>query len=108
MYLPNYKLNNSYTTYVNYVYLNECIKAGKAFANRKTNCANAPKSSQKTNRPSFVPLPNSTLLRHKRYGIGRVVTTDKDGIMRVAFESKELLFVFPEAVKQKHLILVKN
>lgn len=25
----SYKLNNSYTVYVNYIYLNECIKAGK-------------------------------------------------------------------------------
>ena len=29
MYMPSYKINNSYTIYVNYIYLNECIKAGK-------------------------------------------------------------------------------
>jgi transcription elongation factor GreA len=27
--LPSYKINNSYTVYVNYYYLNDCIKAGK-------------------------------------------------------------------------------
>lgn len=30
-----YKLNNSYTVYVNHAYLNECIKAGKKAAKEK-------------------------------------------------------------------------
>ena len=32
----SYKLNNSYTVYVNYAYLNECIKASKPY-NSKSN-----------------------------------------------------------------------
>lgn len=35
MSLPSYKLNNSYTVYVNYFYLNDCIQAGKKHAQRK-------------------------------------------------------------------------
>ena len=31
----SYKINNSYTIYVNYAYLNDCIKAGKAAMSRK-------------------------------------------------------------------------
>ena len=31
----SYKINNSYTIYVNHVYLNECIKAGKKAEARK-------------------------------------------------------------------------
>ena len=30
-----YKINNSYTVYVNHAYLNECIKAGKKAAQAK-------------------------------------------------------------------------
>ena len=34
----SYKLNNSYTVYVNYAYLNECIKASRCYnsSNAKT------------------------------------------------------------------------
>lgn len=31
----SYKINNSYTIYVNYTYLNDCIKAGNAVTSRK-------------------------------------------------------------------------
>ena len=31
----SYKINNSYTIYVNYTYLNDCIKAGKKVAAKK-------------------------------------------------------------------------
>lgn len=33
--LPSYKINNSYTVYVNYFYLTDCIKAGKKAAAQK-------------------------------------------------------------------------
>ena len=33
--LPRYKINNSYTVYVNYYYLNDCINAGKKAAVQK-------------------------------------------------------------------------
>ena len=35
MSLPCYKINNSYTVYVNYHYLNDCINAGKKAADKK-------------------------------------------------------------------------
>ena len=35
MSLPSYKINNSYTVYVNYYYLNDCIKAGKKATQKK-------------------------------------------------------------------------
>ena len=35
MSLPSYKINNSYTVYVNYYYLNDCIKAGKKVSAQK-------------------------------------------------------------------------
>lgn len=39
----SYKLNNSYTVYVNYAYLNECIKASRKYS-----------SNSKTKKSSFV------------------------------------------------------
>ena len=46
----SYKLNNSYTVYVNYAYLNECIKASrKYYSNSKTK-----KSSSVYTRPIVV------------------------------------------------------
>ena len=45
MSLPSYKINNSYTVYVNYYYLNDCIKAGKK-AFEKGNSAKSPNSKR--------------------------------------------------------------
>lgn len=39
MVLPSYKLNNSYTVYVNYHHLNDCVAAGKAHARKKKELA---------------------------------------------------------------------
>lgn len=104
MYLPSYKINNSYTIYVNYAYLNECIKAGKKARSQKKPFQNYQKKLQK----SLNPLENNTLLYHKKYGAGRVVSTDKDGIMKVAFDSKILHFIYPDAVYKGFLSVAQN
>ena len=104
MYLPSYKINNSYTVYVNYAYLNECIKAGKKAANKKKQLHPA----QKSQKPQLHPLAINTLLHHKKYGAGRVVSTDKDGIMKVKFDTKILHFIYPDAVRKGFLSVVRN
>ena len=48
MSLPSYKLNNSYTVYVNYYYLNDCIQAGKKYAQKKKKDEAVAKRVQKT------------------------------------------------------------
>ena len=84
MYLPSYKINNSYTVYMNYVYLNECIKAGRKNTARKPTCSSLPQKARSTHsKPAIQPLATNTLLRHKRHGIGKVVSTDENGIMCV-------------------------
>ena len=105
MYLPSYKINNSYTVYVNYFYLNECIKAGKNQITKKPNY-----SFEKIAKPTatVTPLSPNTLLKHKRYGIGRVVSTDKDGIMKVAFETKVLHFIYPDSIRKRYLSVVSQ
>lgn len=47
----SYKINNSYTVYVNYAYINECIKASRKY-NTKTNSTSL--------KPSYVtPAPKT-------------------------------------------------
>ena len=100
----SYKLNNSYTVYVNYVYLNDCIKASK-----KKNVSTSAKTyltPLKKEKSVFTPLPINTMLSHKVFGCGKVVSTDKNGVMSVAFRNKTAKFIYPDAVKQGFLALV--
>ena len=63
----SYKLNNSYTVYVNYIYLNECIKAGKKSVqkeeSKKQQCSKvkptAASKSVKKCEPVKPSVPNS-------------------------------------------------
>ena len=108
MYLPSYKINNSYTVYVNYFYLNECIKAGQTQAKKKKVLTQAKQAVHKKQHPKFTPLAANTHLHHKKYGTGKVISTDKDGIMKVEFDSKVLHFIYPDAIRKGHLSIVPN
>lgn len=108
MYLPSYKINNSYTVYVNYIYLNDCIKASQKQAKKKTQAIHAQQSISEITQPTFKPFATNTPLRHKKYGVGKVISTDKDGIMKVAFDTKVLHFIYPEAMRKGHLSIVSN
>ena len=88
----SYKLNNSYTVYVNFTYLNECIKASKKSG--KHSPVKVYTTPSKKEKLAFTPLPENTLLKHKVFGCGKVVTTNKRGIMSVAFENKNVKFVY--------------
>ena len=101
----SYKLNNSYTVYVNYAYLNECIKASK-----KKNDSSSVKTyitPIKKEKPVVTPLPIDTMLKHKVFGCGKVVSTDKHGVMSVAFENKTARFIYPDAMRQGFLALAQ-
>lgn len=99
----SYKLNNSYTVYVNYAYLNDCIKASKK--KRATVPAKTYVAPPKKEKSVFTPLPIDTILSHKMFGCGKVVSTDKNGVMSVAFENKVAKFIYPDAMKQGFLAL---
>lgn len=115
----SYKINNSYTIYVNYEYINECIKAGKKkrAAEAAKAYTNSDKETKKKAKPhtasakkpkkAFTPLSAETMVSHKVYGLGRVVSTDKNGIMDVAFKSKTTKFLYPDAINQGYLKLIK-
>lgn len=100
----SYKLNNSYTVYLNYTYLNECIKASKK-KSKPIILHNDTKSSEK---PviAIKPFPKNTRLQHKTFGSGKVVSTDKYGIMNVEFNGKIIRFVYPDAINQGYLTVI--
>lgn len=99
----SYKLNNSYTIYVNYAYKNKCIKASKkkSMPASVKACVAPPKKEN----PVFTPLPANTMLSHKVFGCGKVVSTDKNGVMSVAFRNKVAKFIYPDAMQQGFLAL---
>ena len=101
----SYKLNNSYTVYVNYAYLNECIKASKK--KNKISSGKTYITPIKKEKPVITPLPIDTILKHKVFGCGKVVSTDKNGVMSVAFENKTARFIYPDAMRQGFLALAQ-
>ena len=115
MALPCYKLNNSYTVYVNYYYLNDCISAGKAYAKKKKERAAFQQKvltalhSHKAITPTqnkVVPLKAHTLVQHKQFGIGKVISTDDKGVVRVALGTDIRRFRYPDAVHQGYLSII--
>ena len=108
----SYKLNNSYTIYINFVYINECKKACKSKhvihnqhgASVKGQDFNMISKAKSVNKSIEKPLPNDTSVLHKKYGVGKIIDTDTNGILSVAFGQQVIKFVYPEAFKQGFLI----
>ena len=61
----------------------------------------------KKEKPVVTPLPIDTILKHKVFGCGKVVSTDKNGVMSVAFENKTARFIYPDAMRQGFLALAQ-
>ena len=101
----SYKLNNSYTVYVNYAYLNDCIKASKK--KKTSDLAKTYVAPPKKEKTVFTPLPTNTMLSHKVFGCGKVLSTDKNGVMSVAFRNKVAKFIYPDAMRQGFLALAQ-
>lgn len=109
-----YKLNNSYTTYVNYYYINQCRKASrKARKERETetttSCNRTPISclSGKTQgKKHVVPLAKNTVVNHKSFGKGIVVETSLNGYVVVNFDERNIKFQYPQAFDLGYLSCV--
>lgn len=95
MYAYSYKINNSYTVYVIPQYSKSMKKADKKVK------VSTPKAQPVT---VCAPMPQrGTLVQHKQWGIGKIVSTDKSGIMTVSFASKSARFLYPNAFQQHYL-----
>ena len=91
----SYKINNSYTIYVNTTYINDCIKACKG-----TKPNRSPKHNLHNKITSIIkPLPIKTIIKHKTFGYGTVISTNKN-IITVDFDSKTTSFIYPDALNQ--------
>ena len=111
-----YKLNNSYTVYVNYAYYAEVAKichghqkpSNKTTKHKKK--ANTTPSAAKVvykkpaPAPKWRPLPNNTVVNHAIFGIGKILNTNKDGYMSIMFGDKARTFVYPAAFTQGYLV----
>lgn len=92
----SYKLNNSYTVYVSYAYLNSCIKASKgANHHKKGGMKSTSVSGQSV---CMKPLSANTLFYHNTFGNGRLLMTDDRGIMYIAFADKTVRFKYARFV----------
>lgn len=98
-----YKLNNSYTVYVDPLYRSECIKESKK-CKEKNNYTSYTyiDTHEKSN---VIPplLSNGSILLHKLYGKGQLLSTDQNYIMRIAFGNKILKFKYPDAINKNYL-----
>ena len=94
-----YKLNDSYTTYVDYTYLNDCVKACKG------KHAPVKKTSGSGKGPCVVPVALNACVRHKSRGIGKVVAKEDSGVLTVAFRDGEARFMYPIAFRRGTLVM---
>ena len=102
----SYKLNNSYTVYVSYAYLNSCIKASKgANHHKKGGMKSTSVSGQSV---CMKPLSANTLFYPNTFGNGRLLMTDDRGIMYIAYADKTVRFKYPDAICQGYLTTVGN
>ena len=106
--MHSYKVNNSYTTYVDYQYYDELrqIWHGKKHAKKATQ--NKGKSTQdlKLQKTSTAaPLANGKKVVSKYFGEGTVVKTEK-GILHVRFGEKIIRFIYPDAIKLGQIKIV--
>ena len=102
MYVQMYKLNNSYTTYV----VRDCLKSKASRGGLVSKSSNKQDAPQKLSEKTLLhPLDNSSLVKHKLYGIGKVIDTDVYGHMSVAFTSKTVKFIYPDAFKDGFLVI---
>ena len=100
----SYKINKSYTVYVNYSYVNDCVKACKKTREYETN-----KTYEKVRLikgGNITALSVGAILEHKQFGRGELINADNSGIIYVAFADKTIRFLYPDAINKGFLSLI--
>ena len=110
MYVHSYKINNSYTIYVNPYYLSDCAQACKKHTAKKEELADIERRVKKALQTQYnpkkhlstvAPLKPNSFVAHKQFGKGKVISTDvASGIIRVNFDGDIRRFLFPDAMEQ--------
>ena len=91
-----YKLNNSYTIYVNYAYLNECRKASKNFSNSSLSKKSTLKQKN-IEQKKVHAFAENTLIYHKVFGCGKVSDSKEEGYISIVFGDRVRKFLYPQA-----------
>lgn len=100
--MSSYKLNNSYTVYVNWTYYNEAKKKTEAI---KGNNGHSVKSASKS-KNVIIPIPVGTKISSKAFGNGTLKSKNSNGVISVQFDERIVRFLYPEAFKQGHLVKI--
>ena len=118
MYVHSYKINNSYTIYVNPYYWSDCAKASTKHAKKKKELADVEKRVKNALQSQYVPqkqastvalLKSNSFVTHKQFGKGKVISTDvATGIICVNFDGDIRRFLFPDAMEQGYLSVLSN
>ena len=98
----HYKLNNSYTVYVKWSYYSEAAKISQKAHHREA--ASKVKVSSAKAKIMPAPLPNGTKVNSQFFGEGTICSTRKDGVVSVAFPSRMVRFIYPDAIQKGQLI----
>ena len=109
-----YKLNNSYITYVNYYYINQCRKASqKVRKERQTKTAEfynrTPVVSfdrKVQSKETVAALPKNTVVNHKSFGKGIIIETSSKGYVVVNFNERNVKFQYPQSFDLGYLSCV--
>ena len=96
----SYRINNSYTVYVNWAYYNEVKKITKE-SRKKQACVPVRSSVKKTD--VIIPLPIGAKVSSKAYGLGVLQSKRSDGVISVKFDERLISFVYPDAFRAGHL-----
>ena len=98
----HYKINNSYTIYVCTEYIHDCIQESKKITKYTKKATQKAKLIRK---PVTLPSIN-TFVSHKKWGEGKIIETNIQGIITVAFSDCKINFLYPDAFKQGHLVRI--
>lgn len=101
-----YKINNSYTIYVNYAYLNECKKASDKYREVSSAKVYTKPQPKKEATRVIVPLALKTKVHHKTFGDGTVVESNNKGYISISFNDKVKKFLYPQAFEMGFLTKV--
>ena len=102
MYVRCHKLNNSYITYDFNV---KCPKKSQDEISSSVRPLAVTKQKL-SKRTLLAPLPKHTIVKHRIFGKGEVVSTDIYGYMSVVFAQKTVRFIYPEVFKNGFLVRV--
>jgi len=89
----SYKINNSYTVYVNWALYNEAKQISKKYKSRK----GTPLQTKSKKADVIIPLQIGACVSSKKYGNGILKSKESNGVLAIQFHEKIVKFMYPLA-----------